>query len=237
MDDKNILNKADELLESTSEEKRIRINFSEIKSVESPGFDDDEAAPINIPVKSVEDTVQPEPVEEIADPETIEEINEIIEEAEEVIEEAEDAEPAPEAAAPVEESKSEVQANQNICIIDETSTTVVIEQGPDISADELTAQKASPKLPKEKVKFKPVHIIVLALVALIALWTAIYTVDHTLAANGLSPSIFCKLDENSEDSHIVRYKGLGYTVEYVLDDNGSLISQSCKTVLSSLFNK
>lgn len=196
MDENNILNKADELLDSTSEDKRIKFEADEAENAEGQNSDTPAA---EIPVNPIE-------------------------EAEEV--------------KPAEEPKQQIQANQSICIIDETSTTVVIEQGPDISADELAPKKetAAPKV-KEPIKFKPGHIVILVLVGLIALWTAIYTVDHTLAANGLSPSVFCRLDETEESSNIVRYKGLGYTIEYTLDNDGALVSQKCQTVIGSLLGK
>lgn len=189
MDERNNLDKVDELLESTSEEKRIKFNINEIEAVEGPKIDD--------PVPSFakeEETAAPqndEKAEEISEP---------------------------------------VQAQQNICIIDETSTTVVIEQGPDLKATEIhAAVEAAPavaKLPeiKEKVKFSVLQIIAMVVVGIIALWFVMFTVDHVFAVNGTFP-VFSKMEAEYENGS-KSFKGLGYKVQFTFDENGTL-SQSC----------
>lgn len=125
-------------------------------------------------------------------------------------------------AEPVEE---EDNTGSTICIIDETSTSVTIEEGPDISVDEIipseTTRKAKkPKAPKQPLKLKPIQIILMAVVGVVALWFIIFTVDHTLAANGISP-VFCKKEVEYDDGS-VSYKGLGYKVQFKFDSQGNL---------------
>ncbi|MCQ2485779.1 MAG: hypothetical protein MJ168_10670 [Clostridia bacterium] len=181
MENKNNLNKADELLESTSAEKRIKFNFNEIEAVDGPQIED----PVPAFAKS-----EKKPVEKKAEP---------------------------------------VQTQPNICIIDETSTTVVIEQGPDLSANEIapapTAIKQS--APKEPVKFSVFQIIAMVLVGIISLWFVMFTVDHAFAVNGTYP-IFSKLDAEYENGS-KSFKGLGYKVQFTFDENGTL-SQSCDPI-------
>lgn len=181
-ENKNSFDKIDELLESTSSDKRIKFDLNDVETVEGPKIDD--------------------PVEEYA-PNTVE-------------------------VAPVEEKEPAVEDKpQGIQVIDETSTTITFEEGPDISIDELMpadTKKKKVKGPKEKLKFKPVQIIIIAVVSLITLWTIFFTVDHTLAAQGISP-VFCKQSAVYEDGS-QSYKGLGYKVQFKFDANGKL-TQKC----------
>lgn len=222
------------------EERKIKFNFDEIQSVEGPKIDD--------PVPSFynNSTEKPfaAPAEESAAIPFAEETP-----AEETIPEAEASEAQPDAAfkpqyeaieeaveenvaEEVEDEPKAVQTQQNICIIDETATTVIIEQGPDILAEELNPAKAMPAAapasvkaePKEKIKFNIPQIILMAILGIIALWFIMFTVDHSFAVNATYP-VFSKLEAEYADGS-KSFKGLGYTVQFTYDKNGNL-SQSC----------
>lgn len=201
MDDNN-LNKIDELLESTSAERRIKFNINEIEAVDGPQIEDPAPSFANI-----ENTHNTEEVDSVV------------------------AKPEPIAKKPeTEEAKSEpVQPQQNICIIDETSTTVVFEQGPDLTANEIHAvaeptDVVKKKGPKQPVKFSVIQIIAMVVVGIIALWSVMFTVDHVLAVNGTTP-VFCVKKADYENGSM-SFKGLGYKVQFTFDNNGNL-SQSC----------
>jgi len=198
------LDRVDELLESTSEDKRLKFNFSEVETIKGPEIEDSVSSLYSANADFTEPEIE-EPAPSVVAVEPI---------AEPVIEEPQ---------APVESEP--VQANQQkICIIDETSTSIVIEQGPDISMNELSFGAANSekkaKAPKGPLKLKPIQIVIMAVAGLIALWVLTYTVDHTLAANGISP-IFCHQTEAFEDGS-ASYKGLGYKVQFKFDANGNL---------------
>ena len=185
--------KIDELLKSTSSDKRIKFDINDVESVKGP---------------ELEDAV------EVVAPNTVEVAP--IEEAEEIIED------------PVEEvvENIPVEEPQGICIIDETSTTVIFEEGPDMTVDELVSPaKAKKKKEKGKIKFKPVQIVIMAILALATLWCIFFTVDHTLAAQGISPVFSKKVSEYEDGS--VSYKGLGYKAQFRFDRNGALTQKVC----------
>ncbi len=102
-----------------------------------------------------------------------------------------------------------------IKIIDET-TTVISDDEP-VKAEE-------PKKAKKKMKFNALQIILIAVVAIATLWTVIYTVDHTLAAQGYSPAF--SVSSTSYDDGSVSYKCLGYKVQFMYDSNDNL-TQKC----------
>lgn len=108
-----------------------------------------------------------------------------------------------------------------ICIIDETSTHIILEEGPELDMSETSAPS---KAKKEKVKFKPLQIVLIVVAALITLWTLVFTVDHTLAAQGLTPVFSFQTEEYADGS--VSYVGAGYKVQFMFDANGSL-TQDC----------
>ena len=184
-DNRDKLDKVNELTDSTSSENKIKFNLSKIEEIAGPVIE--EPAPSVVAVEPIKD----EPVQETPKP-----------------------------------KKEPVQTgNQQICIIDETSTSVVIEQGPDISVNEIvsagtTVKPAKVKKPKEPLKLKPIHIVIMAIAGVIALWFVMFTVDHTLAANGVSP-VFCRETETFTDGS-ASYKGLGYKVQFKFDANGNL---------------
>lgn len=131
-------------------------------------------------------------------------------------------------ATPVQE-KSE---NAQVCIVDETSTTFVIENNSatDSFAEEKTESKQKEKKVKKKKQFSvtgklsALQIVIICVVSVVALWLTMYTVDHTLAANGISP-VFCKMTAAYEDGS-ESYKGILYKVQFKFDENGNL-TQKC----------
>lgn len=157
-------------------------------------------------------------------------------EIEEIISDTPDKKASPKAeplpvikAEPIDEpkpSKQPVQTEQQqFSIIDETSTTVTFEEGPDISIDEISPSKKSKvKKPKEKIKFSVLQIVLISVAAVITLWFVFFTVDHTLAAQGISP-IFCRETAVYEDNS-ASYKGLGYKIQFKFDSKGNL-TQKC----------
>lgn len=231
------LDKIDDLLESTSEENRFKLNFAKIESVLGSQINAIEDYESSSETKT-EDVALPsdEKVQKFEIEESFDSAAEIepIEEAQEFVPE----EPVPSVVAvePISEEpepapvREPAQAQQQkLCIIDETSTSVVIEQGPDISVNEIVSgvstKKAKEKKPKEPLKLKPIQIIIMAIVGLAALWTIMYTVDHTLAANGVSP-VFSRETETFADGS-ASYKGLGYKVQFKFDSQGNLTQQVC----------
>lgn len=190
MDENKNLGKIDELLESTSSDKRF--NFEEI--VPDLAYETD-------------DTPTQEPVPAAVAAESVEDVEETVEETQDI---------------PVQPQET----SQGIRIIDETSTTVVFEESSDVSIDDLLpdskkikkANKA--KQPKGKIKFNVLQIIIMVVAAVAAVWCIMFTVDHTLAAQGISP-VFCKRTAVYEDNS-ASYKGLGYKVQFKFDSKGNL---------------
>lgn len=124
--------------------------------------------------------------------------------------------------APVEEEELEIEepvvvAAPVMKIIDET-TTVISDDEP------VKAEEQKPKKAKKKMKFNALQIILIAVVAIATLWTVIYTVDHTLAAQGYSPAF--SISSTSYDDGSVSYKCLGYKVQFMYDSNDNL-TQKC----------
>ena len=181
-ENKKDLNKIDELLESTSNDKRIKFDINGVKAVDGPEFNDDAEA-------VVPNTVEAKPIDET-----------------------------------VEENIT-VEEPQGICIIDETSTTVIFEEGPDMTVDELVSPAKKAKSSKGKIKFKPIQIIIIAFLSLVTLWCIFYTTDHLLAAQGISPVFSRKVNEYEDGS--VSYKGLGYKTQFKFDQNGALTQKVC----------
>ncbi|MBP9988462.1 MAG: hypothetical protein KBT46_03095 [Ruminococcus sp.] len=123
-----------------------------------------------------------------------------------------------------------------VFIIDETITSLVYNEQQISSDNSLEYEEEIPKPKKEKKpKKKKVknknnsklcgwQIAIIAVLGVITLWIAIFTVDHTLAANGLSP-FFSKMTQEYEDGS-QSYKGLGYKIQFKFDSNGNL-TQKC----------
>lgn len=257
-DNKARLDRIDDLLDSTSEEKRFKLNFAKIESVigsqdkEIKDADSSTATKTEEVVlpsdkevqkfeieESVDSVVEVEPIAEVQEFEFEEPVNPVID-VKPIAEEVVPAEkPVAEEKASVKEPVAEKKAvaakepvqtqQQKICIIDETSTSVVIEQGPDISVNEIVSgvstKSKKEKKPKEPLKLKPIQIVIMALVGLVALWVIMFTVDHTLAANGISP-VFSRETETFADGS-ASYKGLGYKVQFKFDSQGNLTQQVC----------
>lgn len=135
--------------------------------------------------------------------------------------------PAPVVEAnPIDTEEKEPELLEpGFCIIDETSTSVTIEEGPDVSINEIIpSKKARKPKPTGKIKFSPLQIVLMAVLGVVALWFVAFTVDHTLAANGISPVFSIKSAEYEDQS--VSYKGLGYKIQFKFDRNKNL-TQDC----------
>lgn len=183
-------------------------------------------------VSEAEAVIETEPAEEVSfdnetdiysnsetdtESESVPEEKNVFDVSETEVESAVISEPVIKESEPAEEGND----TPTICIIDETSTSVTIEEGPDIAVDEiLPSNGKKAKKQKEPLKLKPIQIILMAVVGLVALWFVIFTVDHTLAANGISP-VFCKKEVEYDDGS-VSYKGLGYKVQFKFDAQGNL---------------
>lgn len=157
---------------------------------------------------------------ESIDVDPIDDFDNVIEEEPEII-------PAPVVEAnPIDTEEKEPELLEpGFCIIDETSTSVTIEEGPDVSINELIPSKRARKpKPTGKIKFSPLQIVLMAVLGVIALWFIAFTVDHTLAANGISPVFSIKSAEYEDQS--VSYKGLGYKIQFKFDSNKNL-TQDC----------
>lgn len=206
-ENKNNLDKVDELLESTSEERRIKFNFSEIETLKGPE------------IESPAETIYDKEASDNTEPETVVPVESIADKADEVIEPEEIKEPVVQEPIPVQPQQS------GVCIIDETSTSVVFEEGPDISVNELvTSGKVKKAKPTGKIKFSPLQIVIMAVLGVVMLWCIMFTTDHTLAANGISPVFSIKTAEYEDQS--VSYKGLGYKIQFKFDSNKNL-TQAC----------
>ena len=93
------------------------------------------------------------------------------------------------------------------------------------------AQKAK-KAKNKKAFGKFIRIFVIVILSAVTLWTVMYTVDHTLAAQGIGP-IFSYAEKeytvsyiDSEDAGAWSYECLGYKVQFLFDESGQL-KQDC----------
>lgn len=102
-------------------------------------------------------------------------------------------------------------------IIDETST-IITDDEP------VKAETPEQKPAKKKVKFNALQIILIVVFSIATLWSVIYTVDHTLAAQGYSPAF--SISSTSYDDGSVSFKCLGYKVQFMYDSNDNL-TQKC----------
>lgn len=202
----NKFDRIDELLESTSAEKRIKFDFSEIETTESKIAIEKE--PEEMPAPTIDVT----PVEEIEEP-VIEEP--VIEEpaVEEVIEE--------EPEAPAEEEPVEAAPVVAPVLLD----PIVEDDEPEVKQEKKSKKEKKEKQPKDKTsKVKFLQIALIVIVSFATLWTVMYTVDHTLAAQGISPMF--ALSETEYDDGSLSYKCLGYKVQFMFDSNDRL-TQKC----------
>ena len=85
--------------------------------------------------------------------------------------------------------------------------------------------KKSKKTPADKAKTKKnlltfVRVFVIAILSVATLWTVMYTIDHTLAAQGITPVFAVK--ETEYEGGNISCECLGYKVQFVFDENGQL---------------
>lgn len=126
----------------------------------------------------------------------------------------------------VTDDEDEENEGATVCIIDETATTVELTDDSAVyqnsSVDEAGAQVK--KAPKQKVKFNALQIVLMCIVGVVLLWCVVFTVDHTLAAQGYSP-VFCVETQKYEDGS-ANYTGLGYKIQFRFD-SGDNLTQKC----------
>ena len=209
--DSNKFDRIDELLESTSAEKRIKFDFSEIEPTESKITIEKE--PEDMPVPTIDVTPVEEPVvEEIVEEPVIEEP--VFEEVIEDEPEAPAEEPAAPVAAPV--------------LLDP-----IVDDEPEVQEVKKEKKVKQPKQPKDKAsRVKLLQIALIVIVSVATLWTVMYTVDHTLAAQGIGPVFSYNNSEytvsyiNSEEAGAWSYDCLGYKVQFLFDESGQL-KQDC----------
>ena len=125
-----------------------------------------------------------------------------------------------------DDDEDEENEGATVCIIDETATTVELTDDSAVyqnsSVDEAGAQVK--KAPKQKVKFNALQIVLMCIVGVVLLWCVVFTVDHTLAAQGYSP-VFCVETQKYEDGS-ANYTGLGYKIQFRFDSSDNL-TQKC----------
>lgn len=116
---------------------------------------------------------------------------------------------------------------------------IYIQQAPQKNA---TKKKAKQPLTPEAKKAKKakqnkafgtfIRIFVIVILSVATLWTVMYTVDHTLAAQGIGPVFSYSEKEytvsyiDSEDAGAWSYECLGYKIQFVFDESGKL-TQDC----------
>ena len=197
---KDRFDRIDELLNDTSAENRIK--FDKPQSDEPKAINTDDDAINSLFGNPTQET---QPVEEAAP------VNEV---------------PVQSVTGDDDEDEDEENEGATVCIIDETATTVELTDDSAVyqnsSVDEAGAQVK--KAPKQKVKFNALQIVLMCIVGVVLLWCVVFTVDHTLAAQGYSP-VFCVETQKYEDGS-ANYTGLGYKIQFRFD-SGDNLTQKC----------
>ena len=195
---KDRFDRIDELLNDTSAENRIKFDKPQSDEPKAINMDDDA-------INSLfgNPTQETQPVEEAAP------VNEV-----------------PVQSVTEDDDEDEENEGATVCIIDETATTVELTDDSAVyqnsSVDEAGAQVK--KAPKQKVKFNALQIVLMCIVGVVLLWCVVFTVDHTLAAQGYSP-VFCAETQKYEDGS-ANYTGLGYKIQFRFD-SGDNLTQKC----------
>lgn len=193
---KDQFDRIDELLNDTSAENRIK--FDKPQSDEPKAINTDDDAINSLFGNPTQET---QPVEDAAP------VNEV-------------------PVQSVTDDEDEENEGATVCIIDETATTVELTDDSAVyqnsSVDEAGAQVK--KAPKQKVKFNALQIVLMCIVGVVLLWCVVFTVDHTLAAQGYSP-VFCVETQKYEDGS-ANYTGLGYKIQFRFD-SGDNLTQKC----------
>lgn len=122
----------------------------------------------------------------------------------------------------VEEDSDDGDAEESVCIIDETST--MIELTDSVGTYDASENPTPVKKKKEKIKFNALQIVLMSVLGVALLWCIVFTVDHTLAAQGYSP-FFCVETQTYEDGS-ASYTGLGYKIQFRFDAEENL-TQKC----------
>ena len=193
---KDQFDRIDELLKDTSAENRIK--FDKPQSDEPKAINTDDDAINSLFGNPTQET---QPVEDAAP------VNEV-------------------PVQSVTDDEDEENEGATVCIIDETATTVELTDDSAVyqnsSVDEAGAQVK--KAPKQKVKFNALQIVLMCIVGVVLLWCVVFTVDHTLAAQGYSP-VFCVETQKYEDGS-ANYTAHGYKIQFRFD-SGDNLTQKC----------
>lgn len=121
--------------------------------------------------------------------------------------------------------------------LEETPTAPVYEEAPERNLDPVitfkveetpeetkTKKAKKPKAKKKGTGAKIFRIAVIVIVSIATLWTVMYTVDHVLACQGITP--FFAVSETVYEDGSLSYKCLGYKVQFMFDANDNL-TQKC----------
>lgn len=195
---KEQFDRIDELLKDTSAENRIKFDTPQSDEPKAINTDDDAISSL-----FGNPTQEAQPIEDAAP------VNEV-----------------PVQSVTEDDDEDEENEGATVCIIDETATTVELTDDSAVyqnsSVDEAGAQVK--KAPKQKVKFNALQIVLMCIVGVVLLWCVVFTVDHTLAAQGYSP-VFCVETQKYEDGS-ANYTGLGYKIQFRFD-SGDNLTQKC----------
>lgn len=101
----------------------------------------------------------------------------------------------------------------------------VVEEAPTAPVEKKAKKEKKPKAKKDKEKMhKILRIAIIVIVSIATLWTVMYTVDHVLACQGITP--FFSVSETVYEDGSLSYKCLGYKVQFMFDANDNL-TQKC----------
>lgn len=142
----------------------------------------------------------------------------------------------------IEATQSGLETENRFGEAEEIAETPVYEETPVIAPDPVVVFGAQetfdeePKKKKAKKEKKPkaksgkgngakiFRIAVIVIVSIATLWTVMYTVDHVLACQGITP--FFAISETVYEDGSLSYKCLGYKVQFMFDANDNL-TQKC----------
>lgn len=110
-------------------------------------------------------------------------------------------------------------------VVEPVAEPVVFEEVPEEPKTKKAKKEKKPKAKKDKEKMhKILRIAIIVIVSIATLWTVMYTVDHVLACQGITP--FFAVSETVYEDGSLSYKCLGYKVQFMFDANDNL-TQKC----------
>jgi hypothetical protein len=192
------LNEIDELLAKTSEENRKKYKHY---SIDADDFKSDDTDTLSDDIQDKPDEVSDTKYEDISSKPVI-------------------PESIPE--EPVKEEKTD--SDEAVKIIDQTSTSFTIEDSSSIITEAPSDSSTKAKKKKDPIKLNALQITLISVMAVITAWFIVFTVDHTLAAQGLTPMFSFQTQSYEDGSQ--SFKGAGYKIQFQFDANGKL-TQKC----------